>query len=92
MPTQVVNIYDGDKYDVYIGRPSKWGNPFPMRNNSPLERTRVIELYDAYIRSRPELLVALPELLDKRLGCFCHPLACHGDVLIALLEESQRGI
>jgi len=24
----VINIKSGNNYDVYIGRPSKWGNPF----------------------------------------------------------------
>ena len=33
------------------------------------------------------LFAALPELADKRLGCYCHPLPCHGDVLIRLLKE-----
>lgn len=26
----VVNIKAGEDYDVYIGRPSKWGNPYTL--------------------------------------------------------------
>jgi len=29
----------------------------------------------------------LPELIGKRLGCYCKPLLCHGDVLAKLLQE-----
>lgn len=33
------------------------------------------------------ILANLPRLAGKRLGCYCKPLACHGDVLVALLER-----
>ncbi len=29
---------------------------------------------------------ALPELKDKTIACWCHPKACHGDVLAALAD------
>jgi hypothetical protein len=74
-----------DFYDVYIGRGSKWGNPFPVTDKCP--RERAILKYEVWIRRRPDLLAALPELAGKVLGCYCHPLPCHGEVLIRLLEE-----
>ncbi len=77
---KVVHVRDG--YDVYI--PGKWGYPFQIGT-----REEVLAKHMAWIRSRPELLAALPELKGKRLGC--SPLACHGDNLIALLGE-QDGI
>jgi hypothetical protein len=83
-------------YDVYIGRGSKWGNPYThMRGPTKAEfhvesREQAIALYRKYILSHPELLSALPELAGKRLGCYCKPLACHGDVLVELLEERMR--
>lgn len=82
-----------DEYDVYVGRGSIWGNPFrigrfPLVNDGT--RAEVIEKYEAYIRGRPDLLEQLPSLVGKRLGCYCYPLACHGDVLIKLLKE--RGL
>lgn len=66
-------------YDVYIGRPSKWGNPFVVGRDGT--REEVIEKFDAYLHSRPDLMAALPELWGKVLGCWCSPLDCHGHVL-----------
>lgn len=70
--------------DVYIGRPSKWGNPFPITHSST--RKSVIDLYRLWIQKQPELMAALPELAGKNLVCFCAPLPCHGDVLADLVE------
>lgn len=73
-----------DKYDVYIGRPSKWGNPF---SNGTREEN--IAKYERYIMTQPRLLNALHELRDKVLGCWCAPKACHGDVLVKLAETLE---
>jgi len=69
-------------FDVYIGRPSKWGNPFSIGKHGT--RSEVIKQYKAYILRTPKLLAALPELRGKTLGCWCSPKACHGDVLTSL--------
>ena len=84
--------------DVYIGRPmyqggwelpgSKWANPFPVRDGG---RAECIAKYEQHVRARPDLMAALPELRGKTLGCWCKPDACHGDVLVRLLEESAPG-
>lgn len=73
------------RFEVYIGRGSPWGNPFPITKRE--NRAYVIARYRRYIRSRPELLARLGELRGKRLGCYCHPLPCHGDVLVELLAD-----
>ena len=73
-----------EKYDIYIGRPSKWGNPFTIGKDG--NREEVISKYEAYIMSRPDLIDALPELRGKVLGCWCKPQACHGDVLVRMVE------
>ena len=83
MPT-VVNKYK-DHYDIYIGRGSKWGNPFRIGDHG--DRGDVIEQYRKWIQTQPDLLDSLEELRGKRLGCFCKPKACHGDILIELLGE-----
>jgi hypothetical protein len=75
-----------EKYDVYIGRPSKWGNPFVLRSEH--ERAKVLERYEAWLMKQPELLAALPELKGKILGCWCYPRACHGDVLARLANAA----
>lgn len=72
-------------FDVYIGRPSKWGNPFAMIRDS--DRPRVIREYEAWIRNQPELMSSMHELKGKTLGCWCHPKPCHGDILVKLLRE-----
>jgi len=71
-----------EKYDVYIGRPSKWGNPFFIGIDGT--RDEVIEKYRAWFLKQPELVSALKELRGKTLGCWCTPNRCHGDVLLEL--------
>ena len=94
--TTVVNINNGDEYDVLIARPSKWGNPYThikdRYTNAKFvvgSRKEAIEKYKEYILNTPELLNSLDELKDKRLGCYCKPKSCHGDVLIELLKEKS---
>jgi len=86
--TKVVNLTK-DFYNLYIGRGSKWGNPFIIG----LDGTRedVIKKYRKYILNKPELLKSLPELKDKILGCYCKPLACHGDILVKLISGEKNG-
>ena len=71
-----------ESYDVYIGRGSKWGNPY-----SDVSREEAIFLYKRYFKENDELILALPELRGKVLGCYCAPKDCHGDFL-ALLANS----
>jgi hypothetical protein len=74
-----------DAFDVRIDRSTKWGNPFRIGPDG--DRAAVIEKYRAWIVGRPDLMAALPELRGKRLGCWCAPMACHGDVLADLVER-----
>lgn len=67
---------------VYIGRPSKWGNPFVVGRDGT--RAQVIAKYRAYLLGNDWLKAALPELRGKDLVCWCAPDACHGDVLCEL--------
>lgn len=90
--TKIVNIYHRVPYDVYIGRPSKWGNPFSHLDGTLAEykvatRDEAVDRYAEWIKKQPELLAALDELKDKTLGCFCAPKRCHGDVLKQLAEK-----
>ena len=72
-------------FDVYIGRPSKWGNPFVIGKDGT--RDEVIRKYESWLLTQPALLAALPELRGKVLGCWCFPQACHGDVLVRLAGQ-----
>ena len=87
----VVNLRK-DRFDVYIGRGSIFGNPFRIGEDG--SRDQVIAKYrvwfyeklttDAIFRAKVEALK------DKRLGCYCKPLACHGDVIVAFL--ARKGV
>jgi len=90
--TTIVNIKVTKNYDIYIGRPSIWGNPYSHLANTLAEykvttREEAITNYKKWILTNEDLLKKLPELKDKVLGCYCKPLSCHGDVLIELLDK-----
>jgi len=90
-PTLVVNRRY-EEYDIYIGRPSKWSNPFSHQSSKftvILVKTReeAIFRYAEWIKTQPNLLAALHELRGKRLGCWCSPNhPCHGEVLAELAD------
>ena len=81
---KVVNLRK-EKYEVFIGRGSKWGNKFVIGKDG--DRGEVIRKYREWILNNKELLSSLHELKGKVLGCFCKPMACHGDVLVELVEK-----
>lgn len=60
---------DGSR--VYIGRPSKWGNPFVIGRDG--SREDVIAKYRAWIVAQPDLMGALEELRGRDLVCWCAP-------------------
>jgi hypothetical protein len=85
-----------ETYDVYIGRPSKWGNPFTHKKDKNTlakyvvkDRNEAIESYRKWITEGDGmyLLNDLEELKGKTLACWCKPLSCHGDILLELLSK-----
>jgi hypothetical protein len=83
-----------ENYDVYIGRPSEWGNPYTHIKDRDTKaeflvrnREEAIDKYREWIKSQPHLLEKLETLKGKVLACWCKPRACHGDVLVELLRE-----
>ena len=80
-------------YDVLIDRTTKWGNPFTHvmgRTRAEFRvktREEAIARFEEWIRTRPDLMAALPELRGKVLGCWCDPHPCHGHVLVRLANE-----
>lgn len=75
-----------EAYDIYIGRPSKWGNPYVMGVHGT--REEVIKKYEEYIL-HSQLIFDIDELTSRILGCWCKPKPCHGDVLIRLANPHQ---
>ena len=91
--TRVVHC-NKEPYDIYIGRPSIWGNPYTHikdRNTKAQfivkSREEAIQKYREWIQDQPELMNQLESLRGKKLGCWCKPKSCHGDVLIELLND-----
>lgn len=75
-----------EPYDIYIGRPSKWGNPFIIGKDGT--REQVIKKYEAWIKTQPELILDAKRILKgKSLGCWCSPQSCHGDILLRIANE-----
>ena len=71
---------------TYIGRPSKFGNPFAIGRDG--SRAEVVEKFEAWIKTQPALMEAAKrELRGKNLVCWCAPLACHGDVLMRIANS-----
>ena len=97
------DIYIGRPYDG-ISPPEfgtytlHFGNPFILRRDG--NRKVVINKFERWIRGedypklypkrRKWILKNLYRLRNKRLGCFCSPKACHGDVYVKLIEELSR--
>ena len=75
-----------EKYDIYIGRPGPFGNPYIIGEDGT--RDEVIEKYEKYVRSNPDLMKRIQrEIPGKVLGCWCGPKRCHGEVLIKIADE-----
>ena len=100
----LVNLYEvadiqqwkANKANVYIGRrtvdfeESKWGNPYHVTRKCSNEKA--VAKYERYIRRNSVLLKDITELAGKTLGCWCCPLACHGNVLLKILQEITSGV
>jgi hypothetical protein len=85
--TKVVNVDKIEKYDVYIGRGSHWGNPYAIGFDG--DRDEVIRKYKydfdrGFLKGSKEQLLSLK---GKTLGCHCKPFPCHGDVLADYLNS-----
>lgn len=87
-----------EPFDVYIGRPGPWGNPYSHKSGT-LAQFKVSSIDEALYRYR-EWLLSQPELVErakrelngKVLGCWCkhpkHPESpCHGDVLVEVANS-----
>jgi Domain of unknown function (DUF4326) len=75
---------------VYIGRPSRFGNPFRLSDpTDDRERDRVIVRYAEYFQTRIardlEFRRAVESLRGRDLGCWCAPRRCHGEIILAWL-------
>lgn len=84
-----------EKFDIYIGRPSKWGNPYSHKDDTIAEfkvdtRQESIKKYEEYLLNNKELMNSLHELKYKTLGCWCSPVPCHGDILKKYVDKLEN--
>ena len=71
---------------VYVGRPSRWGNPFRVKEEK--FRQASINLFREYaIKQLEKDPNWLKPLQGKDLVCWCAPLPCHADVLLELANN-----
>jgi hypothetical protein len=85
-----------DRYNVYIGRPSIFGNPFTHLKTKSLgtflvaSRDEAVSEYKKWVIKQPKVLKAIKNLPeDAILGCWCKPQACHGDVIAEIRNEQN---
>lgn len=74
---------------VYVGRPSRWGNPIPVING---DRATAVAAYRAWLATQPHLITAARQhLAGKNLTCWC-PLdqPCHADELLHVANQSEN--
>lgn len=76
------------RYDIYVGRPTQWGNPYVIGPDGT--REQVIAKYRGWLLRNPQLLAQLPMLRGKTLACWCAPAACHADVLAELANRKEN--
>lgn len=78
---------------VYVGRPTKWGNPFSHLQGTKAQwvvgsREEAVAVYEVWIRNNPEMVAeAKEELRGKDLVCWCAPQRCHADILLVIANE-----
>lgn len=85
--TTVVNIRNS-ACDEYIGRGTPFGNPYRIGEDG--DRQQVIEKFKAYFYKRltdEGFRGKVLALKGKKLGCWCVPLACHGQIIAEYLES-----
>jgi hypothetical protein len=73
---------------VYVGRPTRWGNPFKVGPDGTLEEVIKYRTWlEERLKTEPDLL---EPLRAKNLACWC-PLdrLCHADVLLKLANKAE---
>ncbi len=82
---------------VYVGRPTKWGNPYREGQLNALRtitRQEAVEWYRRFVKANQQsdqrFRLPLSELLGKHLACWC-PLdqPCHADVLLEIANSKR---
>lgn len=94
MKVILVNLKRESLCDIYIGRPSIYGNPYLTVLE---DRDAAVRKHKIYLRRHREIVEQLRQEIQKvaaiktedeviTLGCFCTPLLCHGQNYLEALR------
>lgn len=73
---------------VYVGHPTRWGNPFNWREIAVQPGYETQKENDIDPARRKWILNHLDELRGKDLACWCKPgEPCHADVLLRMANK-----
>ncbi len=95
----VANIKNGEPYDVYIGRSgvgkkrNPLGNPYQIGPDGDREEVIRKCAYDFPLRWRtePDFREAVLSCRGMRLGCYCFPQPCHGNIYCTFVNNLHKG-
>lgn len=88
---RILNKRRGEIDGVYVGRPTKWGNPFPVGPDCTQEQA--VAKYREWVMKQDQavLRVMMREMLrGKDLVCWCAPLPCHAQVIADIANEESE--
>lgn len=81
---------------VWVGRPTKWGNPYSeISGTVPPEflvesHGEAVARYRDHLESRPDLVEAAKrELRGRDLVCVCFPKPCHAMILFEVANAPE---
>lgn len=97
MVTKVVHCKK-EKYDVYGGRPGKFGNPYTNIRDKKTAAEFVVDTVDEaiekcreYIMASPELIKEIEGLKGETIGCWCKPKPCHCSIFLDIIQAKFGG-
>lgn len=84
----IKNILHGET-GINVMRPSKYGNPYVI--NAFNSRDDVCDMFELYVKSRPDLIAsAKRELKGHNLICCCGPKKrCHAQTWLRIANEEE---
>jgi hypothetical protein len=81
---------------VYVGRPTKWGNPFKVGEMSPYgtiieDKRHAASIFGGFAPINEKLVAAArAELRGKDLACWCRlDEKCHADILLEIANSDE---
>ena len=83
---------------VYVGRPTKWGNPFVLSSKGYETPRRAVGAYYEHLKEFAQTAPGpfktfIEPLRGKDLACWCKDCdLCHADALIAILESGTDNV